>query len=155
MEIKRKTLPAQTYLYVERAPKFSPEEISNAMATGFGEVYTFLGQNNIAPASMPMSLYADMPSGETMPFRAGFMINSEDAPKASGNIKIGVIPATDAMTAVHVGPYSNLNLTHKEIWDETDKAGLTKKMPVWEIYVDDPTTVAPENCRTEVYHAIA
>ncbi len=154
MEIKRKTLPAQTYLYVERAPKFSPEEISNAMATGFGEVYTFLGQNNIAPASMPMSLYADMPTGDTMPFRAGFLIHSEDASKAIGNIKVGVIPVCDVMMATHIGSYANLNQTHKDIWDATEKEGLTKTMPVWEIYVDDPTTVAPETCRTEVYHAV-
>lgn len=154
MEITRKTLPAQTYLYVERAPKFSPEEISNAMGTGFGEVYGFLSQNNIAPASMPMSLYAEMPSGDTMPFRAGFLINSEDAPKASGNIKVGVIPGCDVMMATHIGSYANLNQTHKAMWDETEKAGLSKQMPVWEIYVDDPTTVAPEACRTEVFHAV-
>ena len=153
MTITRKTLPEQHYLYVDRECAFDPAAIGEAMGSGFGEVFGFIGANNIKSLSMPMSLYTDMPS-DKLRFRACAMVSAEDAARAQGAIKAGVIPAGDALTKMHVGPYASLNQSHKALWDYADANGLAKAMPVWEIYVDDPQKTPETQLRTEVFRAL-
>lgn len=153
MEIARKTLPEQHYLYVDRECAFDPKAIGEAMASGFGEVFGFTAANNITPLSMPMSLYTEMPSGK-LRFRACALVSAADAARADGAIKAASIPAGDVLTATHVGPYAALNQSHKAIWDHADANGLAKIMPVWEIYIDDPTTKPEAEVRTEIFRAL-
>ncbi|MGB3627134.1 MAG: GyrI-like domain-containing protein [Henriciella sp.] len=154
MNIEKKTLPEQHYIYVDRESPMGPE-IAEAMGSGFGEVFGFVAQAGITPLSMPMTLYTAMPSGSTMTFRAGVIVSAEDAAKASGNVKAATIPAGEAVTATHVGPYTNMNVTHQSLWAHCDEKGYTKAMPVWEVYVDDPGEVPEAELRTEIYRAVS
>lgn len=154
MKIERRTLPEQPYFYVDREAVMGPE-IGEAMGSGFGEVFGFLGQAGITPAGMPMAIYLEMPSSATVRFRTGVFVSAEDTAKASGNVKAGVIPAGEAVTATHVGSYSNMNQTHQALWAHCDEVGYTKAMPVWEVYVDDPGEVEGEKLRTEIYRRVA
>lgn len=156
MDIQRKTLPEQHYIYVEREASFTEANaIADAMASGFGEVFGFTQSAGITPLSMPASIYLEMPAGDKMTFLSAVFVNAEDAAKASDNIKASTIPAGDVLTATHVGPYANMNQSHKALWDYADEKGLTKGMPVWEIYVDDPTTKPEAEVRTEVFRKIS
>lgn len=155
MDITRKSLPEQHYLYVDREASFSePNAIAGAMQSGFGEVFGFTQGAGVQPLTMPSSIYVEMPDGDKMRFRAAVFVKPEDAAKAEGNVLAGVIPACDVLTATHVGPYANLNQSHKALWDYAEKEGLSKVMPVWEIYVDDPTTKPEAEVRTEIFHAL-
>ena len=153
MDIQRITLAEQPYLYVERETVMGPE-IAQAMESGFGEIFTWTEENGIERQSMPIAVYVDMPSGPSMRFRLGFYVSAEDAAKASGNVKAATIPAGDAVKAVHVGDYASLNQTHQAVWNHMDSLGAENAMPVWEVYVDDPTLVPPAEVRTEVYRSI-
>ncbi|MFK7888340.1 MAG: GyrI-like domain-containing protein [Gammaproteobacteria bacterium] len=155
MDITRKTLPEQHYLYVDREAGFTGNEIADAMGSGFGEVFGFVQQHSMECMSMPVSMYVEMPNGPKMAFRCCMFVNAEDAKKATGSIKAGVIPAGDVATAMHIGSYANLNVSHKAIWDHCDAQGFEKGMPVWEHYIDDPSEVAEDQLRTELYRALA
>ncbi len=154
MEITRKSLPEQHYIYVDREASYAGNEIAEAMGSGFGEVFGFTGAKGITPLSMPMSVYIEMPSGDKMSFRAAVLVNAEDAQKAEGDVKAATLPAGDALTTTHVGPYANLNQSHKALWDYADEHDLPKAMPVWEIYVDDPGKTAEAELRTEIFRAL-
>lgn len=153
MSIERKTLPEQHYLYVDRTASLSGAEIAAAMGSGFGEVFGFLQAKGIKPLSMPMSVYMEMPSGGQMAFRTGVFVAAGDAERAEGAIKADVMPAGEVYTTTHVGPYANLNQTHKALWDHMDSAGVSKAMPVWEVYIDDPQSTPEAQLRTEIYRA--
>ncbi len=153
MEIERRSQDEQHYLYVDRECDFVPQSIAEAMGSGFGAVFEFVGKHGITPISMPMSLYVEMPS-DKLRFRAGVLINASDASHADGTVQAGVIPAGDVLAATHVGPYANLNQSHKALWDYADAQGLSKCMPVWEIYVDDPHDTAESELRTEIFRAL-
>lgn len=155
MSIEKITLPEQHYIYVASETDFSPEAISAAIGSGFQAVFGFVGANQIQPLSAPITLYTDIPNGPKMAFRAGVFVSAEDAAKASGNIQAATIPAGDAVTAMHVGPYARLSETHKAIWDHCDASGYTKGRPVWEVYVDDPTQVAEAELKTVLYRAVS
>ncbi len=151
MEFERKTLPEQHYLYVDREAGFTGTEIADAMGSGFGEVYGFIQKNGIAPLSMPVSMYMEMPNGPKMAFRCVMFVSADDAQKAADGIKAGSMPAGDAVTGLHVGPYASLNESHKALWAYCEGQGYARSMPVWEHYVDDPTTVEEAKCRTEIF----
>ncbi len=155
MTFERKTLPAQPYLYVICESAMEGAAIAEAMGAGFGQVMGFVGQNGITPASMPMSVYTEMPSSGRMTFQCGVMVSAEDAAKATGPILAGELPAGSAMFALHTGPYDRLSQTHNALWDHMKAEGLEAAMPVWEVYVDDPGSTAPDALRTEIFRAIA
>ena len=154
MDITRKTLPEQHYLYVDREASFAGNEIAEAMGSGFGEVFGFTQSNGITPQSMPSSIYLEMPSDGKMKFRTAVFVSAEDAGKAAGAVKADTIPAGEAVTATHSGPYANLNESHKALWDYVKTQGLQEAMPVWEIYIDDPQTTPEAELRTEIFRAV-
>ncbi|MGD9968157.1 MAG: GyrI-like domain-containing protein [Hyphomonadaceae bacterium] len=154
MNIERKTLPEQHYIYVDRVSSLSGAEIGAAMASGFGEVFAFAMQNGVKPLAMPMSIYLQMPSDNKMAFRAAVLVSAEDAKRAAGQVKAGVMPAGEVYMTTHVGSYASLNQTHKAMWDEMTAQGISKTMPVWEIYIDDPQTTPEDKLRTEIYRAV-
>lgn len=153
MAIERKALPEQHYLYVDRVSSLSGPEIAAAMGSGFGEVFGFVQGKGIKPLSMPMSVYVEMPAGGQMTFRTGVFVAADDAKRAEGAVKSATMPAGDVYTTTHVGPYANLNQTHKALWDHMDAQGASKAMPVWEVYIDDPQSTPEAQLRTEIYRA--
>ncbi len=152
MEFTRKTQPEQPYIYVDRECGYGPE-IAEAMGSAFGDVFGFVGQFNVTPLSMPMSLYLGM-DPEVLRFRGGVMVSAEDAAKAREPIKADTLPAGDVMMTTHVGPYDSMNQTHQALWRHMETEGIPGAFPIWEIYVDDPDNTAPEALRTEIYRAI-
>ncbi len=153
MQFERKTFEAQPYVYVEKTCDYS--EIGQAMGEAFGAVFGFFGEKGITPLSAPMSLYTAMPDGPKLTFRAGAMVSAEDAAKADGEITADEIPAGDALHTIHVGPYASLSKSHGALWKHIETQGIEPKMPVWEIYVDDPDDTDEEILRTEIYRALA
>ncbi len=150
MDFKRVTLNEQPYLFIEKTVPMA--EMGSAMASSLPALFGFLGQNGIAPQSMPMSIYLGEP-GPTMTFRSAVFVSAEDAAKASGEVRADVLPACDAMTTTHVGPYDKLGATHQALWGYMGEQGLTGGA-VWEIYVDDPQSTAPDQLRTEIFCAL-
>ncbi len=154
MEFELKSLDDQHYIYVERTVSMDGAEIANAMASGFGELFTFVGAQDVKPLNMPMSLYMAMPANGEMTFRAGVFVSPDDAAKADGDVKADIIPAGKAMTTTHVGPYANLNQSHGALWNHVQEQGLEGAMPVWEIYVDDPQQIPEADVRTLLFRAV-
>ena len=152
MDFTRVALDGAAYLYVERECPYGPE-IAEAMGSAFGEVFGFVGQAGITPLSAPMSLYLGM-DPKVLRFRGGVMVSEEDAAKASSPILVDHMPKGEAMMATHVGPYDRMDETHQAMWAHMEAEGISGAMPVWELYVDDPTLVAPDAVRTEIYCTI-
>ncbi|KAA9010132.1 GyrI-like domain-containing protein [Histidinibacterium aquaticum] len=151
MAFDRITLPPQSYLYVPRESAMTPEAMSEAIGSGFAEVFGFCGTRGITPLSAPICVYFDMT--DPIRFHAGVVVAEGDAVKAADPVQAGVLP-TEAVAGVHVGPYSSLGQTHQQLWDYARGEGLEVGMPVWEVYLDDPGEVAEEALRTEIFRAV-
>lgn len=153
MEFARKTFEAQPYLYIAKETVYDGPKIAQAMGDAFGEVFGFIGQAGITPLSQPITVYHGM-DPETLRFQAGVFVTAEDAAKATAPVQAGELPAGDAMSTVHVGPYDNLNQSHGALWKHMEAEGIPGAMPVWEIYIDDPADIDPAKLRTEIYRAV-
>ena len=154
MEFERRTFDAQPYVYVEGESTYEPQAMADAMSTAFGKIFGLVGAAGIEPLSTPINVYLGM-DPDLLRFRAGFLVSDADAARASGEMLADTLPAGDAMAGLHVGPYENMHVSHKAMWDHMAAEGIEGAMPVWEIYVDEPGTVPPEEMRTEIYRAIA
>lgn len=152
MAFEKKTFDAQPYLFVEKTCDYS--DIGQTMGAAFAEIFSFVGANGIKPLNMPMSVYTAMPDGPEMTFRGAVFVSAEDAAKASGDIQSDTMPAGDAMHTMHIGPYSGLGATHKALWDHIKENNLEGRMPVWEVYADDPGDTEESRLRTEIYCAL-
>ena len=154
MTFERKTLDAQPYIFVEGECPYDGEKIAEAMGTAFGQVFGFVGQKGITPQSAPITVYLAM-DPSMLRFRSGVMVSAEDAEKISGAVLADTLPAGDAMTVQHVGPYAKMNETHQALWSYMEAEGIEGAMPVWEVYIDDPEETDAAELRTEIYRAIA
>ena len=152
MEIDRVELPRQTYAYIETRCAISGPAIADAMARGFGDLFAWLGAEGIAPLSPPMAVYPGMPDREGMTLRCAALI--PEAVAARAPVGIDTLPEGPALTALHIGAYASMNRTHDALWTEARAKGLVSRMPVWEIYEDDPGDVPEERLRTRILHPV-
>ncbi len=153
-EFVRKTLPEQHYIFADGESSYQGDAIAEAMGNAFSQVFGFAAANQITPASMPMTVYMEM-DPTILRFRGGVMVSEADVARAGGPVQPDVLPAGDVIMTTHVGPYSELNVTHKALWAYMEDNGIKGGMPIWEIYIDDPDTTDESALRTEVYRAIA
>jgi effector-binding domain-containing protein len=138
------------YLYVKRSATMDPDDISNKMGAAFHDVWGFMQSNGIEPAGPALSVYYTHAEGR-MDFRAGFVVARDQMGKAAGAIKADVTPAGRVLHFTHKGPYATLRDHYSDLMAYADAQGLRIGAPAWELYLNDPGQVAPEDLLTEVY----
>lgn len=149
-DISLSTTQAQSYMYVERSTGMDPAEIGPAVGGGLQEVYAHMQGNGVPPAGSALVLYTAMNDG-TMDYHVGFEISPEDMDKGHDQIKTGETPAGKVLTALHLGPYDGLRGTYGAMMAHMEAEGLQWGGPCWEVYLNDPSSTAPEDLRTQVY----
>ena len=150
----RKTVPGQTYLYIEETTDTEPDSMAREMRRAFTEITAFMQEKGITPSGPALSLY---PSFEMAPmtFRSGFFVSEEDAALASDPVKSGTTPEGEVVTMTHTGPYIALAATYKTLMEALQHDGLTYVTPTWEVYLNDPAETAPDDLQTEIFVTIA
>lgn len=69
---------------------------------------------------------------------------------AAGEVGASALPAGPAAVIVHTGTYATVGATWTLADEWLRETGHRAAGPGWEVYVDDPASVAPERLRTEV-----
>ncbi len=117
------------------------------------KVKAWLEERGIAPTSAPMSMWCamDMESG-IADTHAGFFVAGEV--EGEGEVTPGVAPGGDVLKLVHRGGYESMGRSWGQVYGAASERGR-RPGAGWEIYVDDPTLVAPDELRTEIYLPVA
>jgi effector-binding domain-containing protein len=144
----------QDYLYVIRKSSMAPGEIAKAMGNAYEEIWAFMQANTIPPAGPALAVYYDY-AEDVMEFRVGFVVAPDDAAKAAGTVLADKIPATRAVHAMHIGPYSGLQELYSKIMGEMKWNGHRYGKPTWELYHNDPDVVPEAELKTEIFMALA
>lgn len=138
------------YFYVEHSCSMDPQDISANMGKAFNTVIQHMQSAGVSPAGPALTVYP-IYDETRMTFRAGFVIASGDAEKASGEVKYDVTPAGNMLHTVHTGPYHKLRDTYNVLMKHLKSIGRMPSMPSWELYINEPGTVAEEELLTEIY----
>lgn len=128
-------------------------------ANGFEEFYTraygqigaFLGENKIAPMGMPLSLHFGMnESKDTFDTEAAFMVPFETEIDLEEGLTYQTNPSGRLVYAIHKGPYHTVQSTWEAVMKYVEENGLVIHGVPYELYVNDPATVAPEEILTKI-----
>ena len=134
----------------ERVPMAS---LTDFFSRAFGTVMAAARKQGASPAGPPFALYRGMPS-ETVDVEAGFPI-AGNFTEADG-VASGTLPETDALEALHVGPYDTLENTYNAILGQMEAEGLTPSDTMWEYYLSDPEAEPdPAKWQTRVVWPVA
>ena len=124
------------------------ETAKDVLTAAYSSIGTFMASNKISMQGAPLTITTSH-EGEPWAFNAGIPVDRNDV-AAAGNIQSGTTYAGKAVQFMHVGPYEQLpDATKKAFGWLTLQAYKPAGGPIEE-YVNDPTTVPPEQIQTRI-----
>ena len=111
------------------------DRMQTFFSESYGRLFEEIGREHIRVTGMPFGRYRGMPS-ETVDVEAGVPVAK--APASHADVVVGELPATEAVEAVHVGPYDKLEETYDEMIAWMREHSLTPSDEMWEFYLTDP-----------------
>ncbi len=127
-----RTTDQPTAVVRERVPMANLREF---FGRAFGAVMAAAQAQNTSPTGPPFAMYHGMPT-DTVEVEAGFPVSPDFS--AAGEVISGLLPASDAIEAVHKGPYDTLERTYALILERMSAEGMTPSETMWEFYLSDP-----------------
>ena len=132
--------------------------ISAAVGAAFQKIETFLKANGIGACGAPRVVYSQW-SADGVQFTAAIPI--ADVPtdvRDTSDVSIRSLPESSALRFIHRGPYRDVRNTYDRIeaWlrerggIKTD-ADWARYSPMWEEYLNDPTTTPESELVTRIY----
>jgi effector-binding domain-containing protein len=146
IEIKR--IAPRPYVGIRRTVKH--DGIGPACSDILPRVAEWLAAKGISPAGPPIVVYHafDPKTGE-FDAQPGFFVAAPV--RGEGDITAGETAGGEALTTLHVGPYTTLGETWEKVFAHAAaiKRGVSKSS--WEAYLNTPADVPPSELRTEIY----
>ncbi|VXC23089.1 Transcriptional regulator, effector-binding domain/component [Arthrobacter sp. 9AX] len=116
----------------ERVPM---DSLTDFFARAFGTVMAAAQKQGVNPAGPPFALYRGTPT-DTVDVEAGFPITGNFV--GVEGVDLRTLPETDALEAIHFGPYDTLQQTYGAIQQQMAADGMTPADVMWEFYLSDP-----------------
>ena len=145
-------VPEQNYLFI--STQCSMNNIAEAMGAIYGELFAYIGQQQLTPVAMPFARWISFPEEggdeEFVTFEAGILITTNHI--GNDRVKGNSLSARKTLQATHYGSYELSENTHKVITAYVAENGLKVSGIPFEFYPNDPTTVAPEDVETLIIY---
>lgn len=124
-------------------------ELQPFFAAVLPQMAKWIAARGITPTSAPMAVWREM-NMETgiADTHAGFFVDT--AVEGDGEISAGTTAEGEVLKLVHVGGYDTMGKSWMKVYARAKELGC-RPGAGWEIYVDDPTTVAADEMKTEIY----
>ncbi len=136
----------------------APESLGRTIGAAFGALFAFVEGNHLTPVGPPRAIYKSFDSRETQFVVAVPVATPSGFLEGEADITVRDLPGGKWLRFTHRGPYTNLQATYESISSWMAGAGLLESegawvryMPMWEEYLNDPDTTAPEDLVTQIY----
>lgn len=128
-------------------------EIGSKMGELYGQLFAFIGSNNITLAGPPFAVYYSYePEGNTV-FEAGIPV--QEKVEGSGDIVFKDYPAMKVVSTLHRGAYEKMEPVYISLDQYIKDNKLESTGSCWEVYLTDPKEVAsPDENQTLIYFPI-
>ena len=140
--------------YLYKTTNANSNNISSKMALQYGEIMSYITQNNIQMAGMPLTVYNEMnDESGTVIMSNGIPVTEKIEFLPQSDISCGYIPKTKVLKTILLGNYTNLPKAWAETMVYLKENNLeTSDIKPFEIYTTDPSKVPnPADWRTEIY----
>ena len=158
LESMEVAVPAALVAQVQATSAPEPAAISAAIGAAFRSIEDFRQRNGIAAAGPPRVIYTSWGT-DGVGFTAGVPIGQVPPNVADeGEVTIQALPEATALRFVHRGPYREVRHTYERIeaWLR-ERGGIktaadwARYSPMWEEYLNDPTTTPESDLVTRIY----
>lgn len=122
-------------------------ELPHYMGDALGAVMSALMRSGTQPSGPAVAYYQPRSEGQ-FDVAAGFLVSAPIV--GDGRVVPVELPACDAATTVHDGPYDDLPRTYEAVLAWMARQGHAPAEAMWEEYLTGPE-VPPERMRTAVY----
>lgn len=139
--------------YLAIKQEASREELGEIMGQLYGEISSYMSEQNIESNGHPLAVYHKQEDG-SFQVECGIPVKNNSV---SGNDRISLetLEAGNALKAVHHGDYSGLHATHEFFQNYIDEHHVRVFGDPWEVYVTDPEKEKDvTKWVTEVYYPI-
>jgi effector-binding domain-containing protein len=137
--------PAQPVMSVRtRTPV---QDLPNLIGVTYGKIIEYLSGQGAAPSGAPFVAYYNMDM-QDLDLEVGFPV-AQHLP-GSGSIQAGEMPAGEYAACLYTGPYEQLQVPYNALQEYTDGLGRTPTGVAYEIYLNAPDEVPPEQLQTHI-----
>ena len=133
-------------------PGIGPDAVGAALHGALPDIFSHLDANGVPMVGAPFARYHGG-SGDTLDLEIGIPVGG-DFPETD-DIRRRSLPGGEVIVAVHVGEYAKLREAVGALAEWRVANGRVAGGPYWEVYVDDPSTVPPDEVRTELFEPLA
>jgi effector-binding domain-containing protein len=133
-------------------PGIQAHAVGAALHGALPDIFSHLEAKGVPMVGAPFARYHGG-AGDTIDLEVGIPV-AGDFPETD-TIERRLLPGGDVITTTHVGTYDRLADAVGALAEWRVANGRVAGGPYWEVYVDDPSTVAPENVQTELFEPLA
>ncbi len=146
-------VPAQTILYVS-AEANTNQDVSPVLAQAYGQIMQILADNQLEQAGMPLAITRSWDAGNWV-FDAAIPVDVDgiELPQDSA-VKLGSTQAGKVVKYIQKGNYDQAEVSYETIDAYLKDQNLEKNGDSWEVYANDPSTVATEDIETHIFHPV-
>lgn len=127
-------------------------ELPKVIGEVYGELTGYVKEKGIVCSGPPFALYRNMDM-EALEVELGFPVSAPA--EGRGRIEAGTIPGGKAVSALHIGPYSELERSYRKVMDYIAEQKLEVTPWMYESYLDDPAETPPGELKTEIVFPLA
>ncbi len=144
---------AQNILYVSRSGNTNDDDLAAIMGEAYGVITTFMTTNGIDFAGMPITI-THSNENNVWAFDAAIPVSIDSIEGETGEIQLGQTYAGKAVKYLQMGPYDQGDVTTALLKAYLADQELETNGKLWEVYANDPTTVAEAEIMTYFYQPI-
>lgn len=146
---QRKSLDAQTVLSIEHVGPY--DEIGNV----YHRLFSWAQQARVEPTGQAFTVFVEPP--DQLDWNAGHFevcLPVAQGTQGGGEVRIKTLPATEVLSTVVEGPYSEMPAHYSEFLAWLAVEGTTPAGPPREVYLVHPGSPRPEKLKTEIQFPI-
>ncbi|MDP5081385.1 MAG: GyrI-like domain-containing protein [Winogradskyella sp.] len=139
--------------YMYKTTAASPTNISQLMSKQYGEILTYMAQNNIKQTGMPFTIYDEPDANGNVIMSNAIPVLSKVLIDNSSEVLCGYIPKTETLKTTLKGNYTNLSEAWTKAYKYMSDNNLEQSdLKPFEIYQNDPGEFPnPADWITEIY----
>lgn len=129
-----------------------PEEVTKQLAKDISKVASYIKLKNIPAANTPFARYLQFEPPKPVEMETGYAVAAVNS--GEGDILLHELPEGRAAVTKHVGPYEKIAPAYEAIHAWMESSGEKPGGAPWEVYLNDPAKVKPEELKTVIYYPL-
>ncbi len=144
-------VPTRTVLAV--TGKVTMEQTAGFLQQAFGDIMGVVEANKLKAVGVPFTIYEGDEKTIEWGATAAIPVNKVPAKLPDGIVKLD-LPATKAVSIVHIGGYQTVSDSYYKVLDYIMANGLEITGHSWEEYLTPPEVVEPMQIQTKIYFPV-